>query len=314
MTLPTADAPFFVVLNPGSGRDDAHETKALIERVLTEAGRAHEVLMCAGTPVPQVAMKAVERACAEGGIVVAAGGDGTINAVVQAVLGRGCALGVLPQGTFNYFGRVHGIPLDTEAATRALLDATVEPVQVGQVNDRVFIVNASVGLYPQLLEDREAYKQRYGRHRLVALWSAVVTLFRAHRPLRMVMRCGGEERNVRTLTLFVGNNPLQLRQIGLPEAPLIGGGRLAAVMLRPVGTLPLLRLLLQGALGRLGEADDVLSFPFEELSARPALPRRRAMVKVAVDGEIIQLRAPLRFAAAPEPLPLLVPRHPQPVA
>jgi diacylglycerol kinase family enzyme len=314
VTSPSADAPFFIVLNPGSGRDDAHETKALIERVLTEAGRPHEVLMCKGTPVPEVAQRAVEKARAQGGIVVAAGGDGTINAVAQAVLGKGCAFGVLPQGTFNYFSRVHGIPFDTEAATRALLDATVEPVQVGQVNDRVFLVNASVGLYPQLLEDREAYKQRYGRSRRVAAWSAVVTVFRAHRPLRLVMHCGGEQRNVRTLTLFVGNNPLQMQQIGLSEVPQVGEGRLAAVMLRPVSTAGLLGLMLRGALGRLGEADDVDSFAFESLSVRPALPRRHAMVKVAMDGEITELRAPLRFGVAPHALPLLRPANPLPPA
>ena len=176
MNQPARDAPFFVVLNPGSGRGDPDETRALIERVFTEAGREHQVLMCKDRPVDQVAAQAVDLACARQGIVVAAGGDGTINAVVNAVLGRGCAFGVLPQGTFNYFGRTHGISAETEIATRALLESSVEPVQVGQVNGRAFLVNASLGLYPQLLEDREAYKQRYGRSRLVALWSAVVTV------------------------------------------------------------------------------------------------------------------------------------------
>jgi len=47
-----------------------------------------------------------------------------------------------------------------EAATRALLTAEIQPAQVGFVNDRIFLINASVGLYPQLLEDREAFKQR----------------------------------------------------------------------------------------------------------------------------------------------------------
>jgi diacylglycerol kinase family enzyme len=56
---------------------------------------------------------------------------------------------VLPQGTFNYFSRTHGIPLDTTDATRALLAGMIRPVQVGLLNDRVFLVNASLGLYPR---------------------------------------------------------------------------------------------------------------------------------------------------------------------
>jgi len=303
---PARDAPFFVVLNPGSGRGDPDETRALIERVFTEAGREHQVLMCKDRPVDQVAAQAVDLACARQGIVVAAGGDGTINAVVNAVLGRGCAFGVLPQGTFNYFGRTHGISAETEIATRALLESSVEPVQVGQVNGRAFLVNASLGLYPQLLEDREAYKQRYGRSRLVALWSAVVTVARAHRPLRLVMQCEGEQRKVRTLTLFVGNNPLQMAQVGLPEAPVTGAGQLTAVMLRPVSTFHLLKLMAQGAMGRLGEADDVKSFAFEELSVRPATPRKK--VRVAMDGELFEMRPPLVFSVSPHALPLLRPR------
>lgn len=312
---PVESAPFIVVLNPGSGRDDAAQTRDTIARIFTEAGRPHELIACdGGRSVAAAAAQAVKRAEAVGGIVVAAGGDGTLNTVAQAVLGRRCAFGVLPQGTFNYFGRTHGIPQDTEAAARALLDARVEPVQVGLVNGRLFLVNASVGLYPQLLEDREAYKQRYGRSRRVAAWSAVVTLLRAHRPLRLEMLCGGQDVQVRTLTLFVGNNALQMQQIGLPEAPVVGEGQLAAVMLRPVGTWRLLGLMLRGALGRLGEADDVRSFAFESLSVRPALPRRHGAVKVAIDGEIVSLRAPLKFEVAATPLPLLRPRDPLPPA
>jgi hypothetical protein len=87
--------------------------------------------------------------------VVAAGGDGTINTVAHEAVRQGCLFGVLPQGTFNYFGRTHGIPEDLAEAVRALLRARVTPVQVGMVNDRIFLVNASVGLYPQLLEARE---------------------------------------------------------------------------------------------------------------------------------------------------------------
>ena len=48
-------------------------------------------------------------------------------------------------------------------------------MQVGLVNDRVFLVNASLGLYAKLLEDREAFKAQYGRHRWVAFWSGLLT-------------------------------------------------------------------------------------------------------------------------------------------
>lgn len=147
-----------------------------------------------------------------------AGGDGTINAVLQAVLPTRRPFGIIPQGTFNYSSRAHGIPLDSAEATKSLLTARVEPVQVGMVNDRAFLVNASLGLYPQLLQDREEYKRQYGRQRSVAMYAGLVTLLREHRQWIVEVQHEQGSETLRTPTIFVGNNALQLEQIGLEQA------------------------------------------------------------------------------------------------
>jgi hypothetical protein len=74
-------------------------------------------------------------------------------------------------------------------------------------NERVFLVNASLGLYPELLEAREAYKERFGRSRWVAFWAASATLLRAQRKLRLSIEQGEVAREVRAPTLFAGHNP-----------------------------------------------------------------------------------------------------------
>lgn len=310
--MPSADelatAPFFIVLNVASGHQQGEDQRMAIEGVLRDAGRQYRLFCVEDTRrLAGVAAQAVAAASDCGGVVVAAGGDGTINTVVQACLGSSCTFGVLPQGTFNYFGRVHGIPAEAAEATRALLTATVEPVQVGLVNDRAFIVNASVGLYPQLLEDREAYKARFGRSRAVAMWAGLATLVRGHRQLRL--RIGDAEtqsQTIRTPTLFVGNNRLQLEAIGIAEAAAVEAGQLVGITLRPVGTLALLWLTLRGALGQLGAATDVHSFAFDRLTVKP----RRRRIKVATDGEVGWLQTPLEFRVSAEPLRLLKPRQP----
>jgi diacylglycerol kinase family enzyme len=301
----TRASPLFIVMNTGAGSRDAAATEATVRGVLAEAGRRYALWRVTDPrQLPLLAQRAVEQAQQQQGVVVAAGGDGTINAVAQVVLTSGRPFGVLPQGTFNYFSRTHGIPLDTAEATRALLEASVRPVQVGLLNDRVFLVNASLGMYPQLLEEREAYKQQFGRRRLVAVWAGVVTLLRAYRPLRLRLEHGGEVRVMRTATVVVGNNPLQLQQLGLPEARAVQQGQLAAIAVRPVGPLAMVGLLLRGALGRLGDADHVVNFAFDRLTVRPYGWRR---LKVALDGEVAWLDTPLVFQVAPHPLPLLVP-------
>ena len=239
--------------------------------------------------------------------LIAVGGDGTINTVAQAAHEQGCALGVLAQGTFNYFARTHGLASEPATALQTLLQSSPQPVQVGQVNERVFLVNASLGLYPELLQDREAYKARFGRSRLVAFAAALVTLLGPHRLLRLRIEQGAETRDVTTPTLFVGNNRLQLEQVGLPQAPALDQGRIAAVMLRPLGRLAMLGLLLRGSLGTLGEADTVESFKFRDMVVKPRLNWSRRRVKVAIDGEVSWMHAPLEFKVSPRPLYLLKP-------
>jgi diacylglycerol kinase family enzyme len=307
MTTPPHDGPFVLVLNPGSGHVDADATRAAIAAVFEPAGRAFEIVPIDDpTRIAQIAQRAVERAREIGGVVVALGGDGTLNAVAQAVLGSGLAFGVVPQGTFNYFGRTHGIPQEREAALRALLRAKPRAVQVGRVNERLFLVNASLGLYPKLLQDREAWKQQYGRSRFVALIAGLATLARERRQLTLRIDEGNETRVLRTPTLFVGNNALQLDQVGVAEADAVARnrGRLAAILVKPVSSLRMLWLAMRGALGRLGETDQVTTFEFRRIVVDPVGKRR---ITVATDGEITRMRTPLTFEVAPEPLMLMLP-------
>ncbi len=306
-----APPPLFIVFNIGSGHGDAAAARAAITDACAAAGRSVK-LMVVDDPkrIGHVAREAVRLARDVGGIVVAAGGDGTINAVAQATLGSGCAFGVLPQGTFNYFSRTHGIPADTAAAMQVLLFEAAAPVQVGLVNEQLFLVNASLGLYPTLLEDREAWKRQLGRSRLVAFGAGLLTLLRGARSLRLHIEVQGQMRDVRTPTLFVGNNALQLAQLGFPEAQAVERGELAAITLRPVGRLRILGLVLRGALGQLGDADQVTSFSFRELVVRRARALGRRSVKVATDGEITWQSQPLRFRVSREPLLLIRPAGP----
>src|SRR5690606_1052290 len=112
----------------------------------------------------------------------------------------------------------------------------VTPVQVGMINDRIFLVNASVGLYPALLEAREHDKRQYGRSRIVAILSALKTALGHHRALRITLESEGISRKLRTATLFVGNNGLQMEQVGMePLKVALQEGELAAIAPRRVG-------------------------------------------------------------------------------
>jgi len=313
--LPEIDlaAPLQFVINAVAGSSDAEAKREVVEAALRASGRRGELLFCSPTELTCVSHQAATRAIATRTAVVAVGGDGTLNTVAQAAHAAGCAMGVVPQGTFNYFARTHGIPADPADAVNLLLRSVPAPVQVAGINDRVFLVNASLGLYPDLLEDREAYKARFGRSRWVAFVAACATLLRAQRRLRLHIEMGDKVRDMQTLTLFVGNNRLQLQQFGAEPDDTVAGtpgdGSMAALVLRPIGTLSMIGLMLHGAMGRLGEAAGVERFEFEHLVVRPTLPQGRSGVKVAFDGEVTMMRAPLDFHVLAKPLYLLKPQR-----
>lgn len=312
------DATFFIALNAGSGHSETDERRSTIETVLRQAGRHFELTMIdePGT-IDEIAARLAKQAADSGGVLVAAGGDGTINAVARQAVAHGCQFGVLPQGTFNYFGRTHGIPEDLSEAVHALLAARVHPVQVGVINDRVFLVNASIGLYPKMLEEREADKKQFGRSRLVAALSALKTLLSPHKRLRLVLDIDGQPQRLRTATFFVGNNRLQMEQVGIPPlSDALEDGRLAAVAPRTKGKLGMLWLMLHGALGRMGrlnQADELTTFSFKQMEVQVRSLSRRRQVKVATDGEITMMDNPLEIHVMDGQLLLLKP-EPKPAA
>ena len=99
---------------------------------------------------------------------------------------------------------------------------------------------------------------------------------------------------------------LQLEQLGIAEAAALDEGELVALLLQPVRPLEMAGLVLRGALGRLGEAERVLRFGFSRLGVRPSRIARRR-IKVAIDGELTWLDAPLTFRVSPRPLWLVKP-------
>lgn len=301
--------PLVLVANPKSAGADAERLEAAVA-ALREAGVPTELLRAEqGADIPALARRGARLAAREGGAVIAVGGDGTINAVAAAALELDCPIGVLPQGTFNYFARTHQLPTDPLEAVRVWRRGHTAPVQVGAVNGRPFVVNASLGIYPEILRAREADSATYGRNRLVALWSAARTALRSRRVMRLRLeQPGGRREAVHASLLFIGNNRLQLENLGLPQLAAVGDSRLAAIRVQPVGWHGMLKLLLLSAVGRLVPAPEVHSELFDTLTIHRTRRLARRRQSVACDGEVMWMDTPLQVQVLPTRLLLLCPR------
>ncbi|MGZ3183526.1 MAG: diacylglycerol/lipid kinase family protein [Telluria sp.] len=247
---------------------------------------------------------AARRACAEGvDAIVAGGGDGTINAVASHVAGAGIPFGVLPLGTLNHFAKDAGIPLDLGAAVDTIATGQVRRVDVGEVNGRLFLNNSSLGLYPDIVRDRELQQRRLGRGKWpAALWATLAALRRfPFLTIRIV--ADGADTHCRTAFVFIGNNEYVMEGLSIGARERIDGGKLSMVVALHPTRLGLLRFALRAVLGTLAQARD-----FEiRLVENIIIETGRRHVRVATDGEVAMLDTPLHYRVRPGALALIVP-------
>ena len=110
---------------------------------------------------PQRLPQAMREAWKDGtDVIVIAGGDGTVNCAAAVAIEATLVLGVLPMGTFNHFAKDLGMPDDLSGAVRFLVQADITEVDVGEVNGRAFVNNASIGVYPKMVGEREDIRRR----------------------------------------------------------------------------------------------------------------------------------------------------------
>ena len=94
--------------------------------------------------------------------MVVAGGDGTLASAAAVLAGTGTALAVLPGGTLNHFARDHGIPTELDEALELATAGREAEVDVGYVNDLLFLNTSSVGAYVQFVELRDRLERHLG--------------------------------------------------------------------------------------------------------------------------------------------------------
>jgi diacylglycerol kinase family enzyme len=297
-----------VVLNLGSGSDSKRLLREQIEQVLAAGGGNWRVIDVArGADIARIGAEAVLAAKRSGGIVAAAGGDGTIGTIASLCGQHGVPLGIIPAGTFNYFARELGIPGEARLAAELLVSGVPRRVAVGYVNEHMFLVNASFGLYSKVIRAREQDVSRWGRSRIVAVMSALGTLLRGRQRFAVKISANGSEQVRRTTMVFAGNSSLQLEKLDLDIARCAQEDRLAVLVLRPASLLGMLRLLLRAALKTL-DGDQLLeAFCADAFE----METRRHHVDVVADGEIIRCRTPLRFRIERAALEVIVPPEQQ---
>ena len=290
-----------VIVNASAGSQQAGAFSADIAERFESAGIEVDVTIAD----PSEIIAEVRRAAiAKPHMIVVGGGDGTLSATAPILVDTETTLGILPLGTLNHFAKDLKIPLDLDGAVQTIAGGQTTRVDVGAVNDRFFLNNSSLGLYPSVVAGRDALRRRLGRRKLPALIWAGIAVFRRYPFLSVRIAIDGDELVRHTPFVFVGNNRYEMEGFVIGERPRLDDAVLSLYVANRTGRLGLIRLAMRALLKRLEQSQDFdtafgKSFKVETHHAR---------LQVANDGELCHMASPLHYRMLPAALSVLVPR------
>ncbi len=293
-----------VVINRGSGKDrNADELKnELIELFAAKSLNAEVFIAESGDEIFAFTEKALK---SDTKIIVAGGGDGTISAVASKLFNSEKTLGVLPLGTLNNFSKDLQIPQDLTEAVRVIAENQVKEIDVGEVNGRIFVNNSSIGLYPNIVKNRERQQEKLGRGKWSAAFWAALKILRRHPFLTVKIKHESDEEVIKTPFVFVGNGEYQIDFFNIGRRERIEDGKLSVYFLHKSGRKGLFMLVLRTIFGRLRQAKD-----FEENLVREiTIETRKKQMLVALDGEVEMMETPLCYCIHPRTLRVIVPKE-----
>lgn len=294
-----------VLLNQGAGpsaKERARETNKLVAECLKKSGIEADIQAVSGNEIAAAAREAVD---AKFDAVIAGGGDGTISTVAGALLGKDIPLGILPLGTLNHFAKDLGIPLTIPEAVRVIAAGHQVRQDVATVNDRVFINNSSLGIYPRMVLDREAQQSRFGWGKWTAMASAMLRVFRRFPLVEVRLQTGADSVIRRTPLVFVGNNLYQVDLLNIGKRCCLDRGELSLYIANVQNRWGLFKLTLRAMIGRLKQSRDFESVCIPECW----INSNRHLMHVAADGEVFELKPPLHYRSLAQALPVFVPLH-----
>jgi YegS/Rv2252/BmrU family lipid kinase len=293
--------PVKIIISAGAGGGDNSQLGERLGQIFDE----HRIDIDMSVAQSGAELTELAREAARGPyrVVVAAGGDGTVSSVASAIVGSDKTLGVLPVGTLNHFARDLKIPFDLNAAAQTIIAGHTTEIDVAEVNERIFLNNSSLGLYPIIVREREK-RQRLGLGKWPAFVWAMIQAFRRYPFLDVRLRVNDQLLDRTTPFVFVGNNEYAMDSFNIGLRDRLDSGVLSIYITHRTGRLKLISLALRALVGRLREDKDFLALCSNEVK----IETRHKRLRVAFDGEIEVMKPPLQYRVRTRALRVIVPK------
>jgi diacylglycerol kinase (ATP) len=278
-----------VIFNPVADRGRAASRKEKLEEELEKLGLKPVFFL---TTRPGEAMEIAHELVRKGvGIVAAAGGDGTLNEVAQALVGTKTALGIIPLGSGNDFLRSLAGEVDFPKALRRLREGKPTPVDVGEANGRFYLNSLGMGIDGQIAEDFMRWK--FLRGELGYLWAALYEVARFG-PFELVVRTDAGEFTLPGLMVSVMNGSHTAGGFHIAPGASLTDGALNLIAIRHYPRISRVPILLKVRAGKHLGLRGVKTALVRWVEVRTDRPLR-----VYVDGELLPRTAELSVRVHP---------------
>jgi len=301
---PAARMKLLVLLNGSAGTLANSATKDEPERIrrgFEAAGQQVEVRDVEGAKLEDETRAALK---SDIDAIIAGGGDGTLNTIANVVAGSGKAYGVLPLGTHNHFAKDLGLPLELEPAIAALAGGEVTDLPVAEVNGRIFLNFSALGFHPELVRHRDAQRKTLDRKKWTAMIVAFFHVFTRFPIIRVRMITPDTTTRRITPSVIVCNNPHQMKVFGVESASVPERGLLNVYVARSHRRLGMIWLIIRAMFKSLDTAKNFEAMALPEVTIDTA--HRHA--RVSIDGEVTDMRPPLKYKVRETGLRVIVPR------
>ncbi|MEP6636667.1 MAG: diacylglycerol kinase family protein [Acidobacteriota bacterium] len=293
-----------VIINAASGLGYKEEMRDQLAGIFSASNIEAKISLArSGAEIQKFAQRA---AGSNAQVVVAGGGDGTINSIASLLVDTDKVLGVLPLGTLNHFAKDLHIPLELVDAARTIISGDVVRVDVGEVNGRIFLNNSSLGLYPSIVSER-VKQQKLGWGKWPAFVWAGIAVLRRYPFLHVRLSVDGREFHSRTPFVFIGNNEYEMESLHIGSRPSLNAGKLSLYITNRTGRVGLIRLAWRALFGGLTQEKDFRALGAKELW----IETRHKGLRVARDGEVSVMTPPMHYRVRPLSLRVLVPQSRQ---
>lgn len=253
------------------------------------------------TEQPQQLYDVIKRYQHEVDLVIVGGGDGTLNAAVDALVETQLTLGILPLGTANDLARTLGIPNSLPDACKIIANGKVRRIDLGSVNGKHFFNVASCGLSVKITQRlTKKAKRRWG---IFAYLITALQVIWESRPFSAEIRMNDQSIRVKTVQIAVGNGRYYGGGMAVVPDATIDDQRLDLYSLEIERWWQIIPLLPAMRQGRHIHSQSVRAFSGQEIEVYTRKPR-----PINTDGEITTY-TPAHFRVIPNALSVLVPSN-----